>query len=62
MQGLVAFHESAVVEHNDSVKWRVKWFADDRHHLLGKQAESLRAYLDENKETTHVTFKDSQVV
>ena len=64
MQGVAACHKEAVVKREDSVKWLLDLLADDKDlsDILGEQADSLRAYLDDKEGLTHATFKDSQVL
>lgn len=64
MQSTAAFHEEAVVQRQNSVKWRMNWLAvcEDGSDILGKQADSLTAFLDGTKGHTLATFKDSQVL
>ena len=65
MQGVVACHKEAVLKREDWVKSRLNLaLADDNNlsDILGEQANSFRAYLDDKEGHTHATFKDSQVL
>lgn len=64
MQGVAALHEKFIVEDTDFIKSLVLELAGDSKNwndMLGDQAASLRAYLEDSNGLTHATFKDSQV-
>ena len=64
MQDVTAFQEKFVLEHTDFLKLALQELAgcssfwDER---FGKQAGTLRAYLQDETENSYATFKDSQV-
>lgn len=64
LQGPTAFHEKLVSENTQHFKLALQQLAGhskDWNDRLGDQADSLRAYLEDKRESTHATFKDSQV-
>lgn len=64
MQSVAALHEKFIVGDTELIKLMMRELAGDSKNwndMLGDQAASLRAYLEDKNGVTHATFKDSQV-